>query len=233
MQIYCPNCALEISVDEGLLGNKGQCPKCSHKFIVSLDNRHPPEADDLGTAPTIKIIKDETFDFDLGGGRKPWMGADSFWSGIVCLVFFVVSSVVLGWASLLETKPEWMHFPAGFHDPFVHGGLALLLAAAILEVVGRTDRFEFLQVSAPFLLGLAVLALFVANLLGACHFVGWGAQAGMSLFAFAMTSLALVLGLVANERPEGDRTMFLIVMVLGIGALLLVVHLGMSSPAGD
>lgn len=228
MQIFCPNCALQISIEEGVLGSKGQCPRCSHKFIVSAAHRHPPDGDDLGTAPTIKIVKDEGFDFDLGPGRTRWVGSESFVLAVIGMVLLMVAAAVALWSSTVASRPVWLGLPASWHGPFGYGAMAILIAALGMEILGRNRRFEYLQGALPILLGMAILGLFGAQVTGACAPPGSGGHVAMALFASLMATVALVLASHLQERPERDRTMILVIIALGIGALLVAAHLGKS-----
>ena len=234
MQIYCPNCALQITVDEGLMGSRGQCPRCGYKFVIDQEHRHPPDADDLGTAPTIKIIKDEGFDFDLGGqegGR--WADSNSFVAAMAGLLLLMVAALVVWWMSGFETAPSWTRLLAGWHHPFGHGAMALLVTAMSMEAVGRLRRFEHLHTALPFVLVMSVLALFGANLSGACALGGLNAHMAMSLVATAIATTALALSFHLGDRAETDRSMLLIIIALAIGALIVVAYLGLVTRISD
>ena len=227
MQIYCPNCALQIAVDEGLIGSRGQCPRCSYKFVIDQDHRHPPDADDLGTAPTIKIVKDNGFDFDLGGqGGGGWADSNSFVAAMVGLLLLIIAIVVVCWMSLFETTPSWTRLPAGWHLPFGHGALALLVTAVSMEALGRIPRFQHLQRALPFVLMMSLLSLFGANLSGACALGGLTGHLAMSLVATVIATIGLALSFHLGDRPENDRSMLLIIIALAIGALLVATHMG-------
>ncbi|MFT5190179.1 MAG: hypothetical protein ACI957_003212 [Verrucomicrobiales bacterium] len=228
MQIYCPNCALQITVDEGLIGSKGQCPRCSYKFVIDQEHRHPPDADDLGTAPTIKIVNEDGFDFNLGGSRGgPWSDSNSFVASMAGLLLLVTACVAVGWMSRFETTPNWTRLPASWHQPFAYGALAMLVTSMSMEVFGRIRRFEHLLTSLPFVLSMTMLALFMVNLSGACALGGLNAHLGMSITATLISTAALAFSFHLGARPEMDRSMLLIIIALAIGALLVAAYLGM------
>lgn len=231
LQIFCPNCALEIAIEEDLMGDKGQCPRCGHKFIIGLEHRHPPSHDDLGTAPTIKIIKDEGFDFDLGDGEEPWVGSTSFGYAVVAGILLLLATVASIAFGQMDGRPAWMAFPAGLHVPFGYGSVALLAAAFAMEALGRRDRFEHLHESLPFVLLVAVIGLFGANVAGACAVTGRGAHTVMALVSGLVAGAALCLVGHLEKRPEADRSMVLVLVAMAIGAVMMAAHLGQSALA--
>lgn len=213
-------------VEEGLMGSKGQCPSCGHKFVLRVEHQQPPQTDDLGTAPTIQIIRDEPFDFDLGENGPRWAGSNSYLAALAGALLFLIVAAVTFWAGRLESVPAWMQWPASLHAPFGHGALALLIAALGMEALGRLERFEHVRAALPFLLMMTVVVLFGADISGACTGASFGAHTAMAQVATAMGILALVLALHAGERPESDRTLLLVVITLGVGALLLTAYWG-------
>src|SRR5215469_11734398 len=65
-------------------------------------------------------------------------------------------------------RAEWMQFIGRFHPLLVHFPIALFLLVPVLEIVGRSARFEYLRLSVSFVLTLATLAATTAAILGWC-----------------------------------------------------------------
>jgi uncharacterized membrane protein len=63
-------------------------------------------------------------------------------------------------------RAEWMQFIGRFHPLAVHFPIALILLVPILELAGLSYRFDYLHLSAGFVLGLATLGASVAVMLG-------------------------------------------------------------------
>ena len=63
-------------------------------------------------------------------------------------------------------RAGWMQFIGRFHPLAVHFPIALILLVPILELAGLSDRFDYLRLSAGFVLGLASLGATVAVILG-------------------------------------------------------------------
>ena len=63
-------------------------------------------------------------------------------------------------------RAEWMQFIGRFHPLAVHFPIALILLVPILELAGLSYRFDYLRLSAGFVLGLATLGATVAAILG-------------------------------------------------------------------
>ena len=61
-----------------------------------------------------------------------------------------------------------LQFIGRFHPIAVHLPIALILLVPVLELVGRTQQFSYLQASVPFVLGVALLTALAASLLGWC-----------------------------------------------------------------
>ncbi len=234
--IFCPNCALRILIGEELMGRKGQCPGCGYKFVIEASHRKPPDVDDLGTDPTIKIVSDEAFDdgfdFDLGGERRPWLNTVPGVVALVCGILWILAGLWVAGCAGVEAKPAWMTFAAHFHRPFVHGAIALLAAGALMELLGRTRRFEPVVPAIPLVLGLAVFTTWAGTTFGACGGEGFGAWAVLSLVGLAGGGLSLTLSLTMTERLDQDRTALLVAIVFGLGALLTVGHLAEGAVAG-
>ena len=228
MQIYCPNCALQITIDEGLIGSKGQCPKCSYKFVIDQEHRHPPDADDLGTAPTIKIEREDGFDFDLGASRTRWVDSNSFVVAMVGLLLLGIGFGTNAWTASFDSQPGWATFFASFHELFVHGALALVCTAFLMETFSRISRFTYLQESMPFILSMGVLAVFGSTLSGAFTMTGFNAHVWMSLVAAVLVTGALGLSFHLSERDENDRTSLLIAIALSVGSVVIVAYLAGS-----
>src|SRR6516165_2499522 len=54
-------------------------------------------------------------------------------------------------------RANWVQFIGRFHPLLVHFPIALFLLVPILEIVGRSARFDYLRLSVNFVLGLAML----------------------------------------------------------------------------
>src|SRR5215472_5462370 len=65
-------------------------------------------------------------------------------------------------------RADWLQFIGRFHPLLIHFPIALFLLIPILEIVGRSARFEYLRLSVNFVLGLATLAATIAAILGWC-----------------------------------------------------------------
>jgi len=65
-------------------------------------------------------------------------------------------------------RAEWVQFIGRFHPLLVHFPIALFLLVPVLEIVGRSARFEYLRLSVSFVLTLATLAATTAAILGWC-----------------------------------------------------------------
>src|SRR5215469_8417921 len=65
-------------------------------------------------------------------------------------------------------RAEWVQFVGRFHPLLVHFPIALFLLVPILELVGRSARFEYLRLSVNFILVLATLGATTAAILGWC-----------------------------------------------------------------
>ena len=65
-------------------------------------------------------------------------------------------------------RADWVQFIGRFHPSLVHFPIALFLLVPILEIVGRSARFAYLQLSVSFVLTLATLGATAAALLGWC-----------------------------------------------------------------
>jgi len=63
-------------------------------------------------------------------------------------------------------RADWMQFIGRFHPIAVHFPVALILLVPILELAGLSYRFDYLRLSAGFVLGLAALGATVAAILG-------------------------------------------------------------------
>ena len=224
MQIYCPNCALQITIDEGLIGSKGQCPKCSYKFVIDQEHRHPPDADDLGTAPTIKIERGD--DFDLGTSASRWVDSHSFVAMMAGVLLLVVSVLFYVGVAQFEVQPRWAKYPSALHQPFVHGALALFVAALVLLTMSRRERFAYLAESVPCLLAIALLAVFGANVSGAFAMVDSRAHAMGGILAAVLATSALATSFHRSEGEESDSSTLLICIALAIGAVIGVAYLG-------
>ena len=229
MKIYCPNCALHISTDEETIGSKGQCPKCGYKFVISQYHRHPPHAEDLGTAPTIRIAREEEFDLDHGRGRERWVGSKSFVATMGGGLAISITVLIIFWMSRHEATPPWARFPAGAHHASSYGALALLFTAMWMELLGRIRRIEHLHSALPFILGMTAMILLGANFLAATAVGGFSGHTGMALAALSMVAAALALSLHLEERPEVERSALLVLIALGMGAVFVLAHLGIPS----
>lgn len=212
------------------MGSKGQCPKCSYKFVIDLEHRHPPDADDLGTAPTIKIEREDGFDFGLSAPRTRWVDSNSFVFAMVGLFLLGIGFGTTAWTASFESQPGWAAFLASFHGFFGHGALALVCTAFLMEVFSRIGRFAYLQESMTFVLSAATLAVFGATTSGAFTMAGFTAHAWMSLAAAVLVTGALGLGFHLAERDEEDRASLLVAIALSMGALVIVAYLAGSLP---
>ena len=65
-------------------------------------------------------------------------------------------------------RANWVQFIGRFHPLLVHFPIALFLLVPILEIVGRSARFDYLRLSVNFVLGLAMLGATTAAILGWC-----------------------------------------------------------------
>src|SRR5215469_4742102 len=65
-------------------------------------------------------------------------------------------------------RADWVQFIGGFHPLVVHFPIALFLLVPILEIVGRSPRFNYLRLSVDFVLGLATIGATTAATLGWC-----------------------------------------------------------------
>jgi|SRR5579862_4632987 len=65
-------------------------------------------------------------------------------------------------------RSEWVQFIGRFHPLLVHFPIALFVLVPILEIAGRSARFEYLRLSVDFVLALATLGATTAAILGWC-----------------------------------------------------------------
>jgi uncharacterized membrane protein len=63
-------------------------------------------------------------------------------------------------------RAPWMQFVGRFHLLTIHFPIALILLVPILELAGFSYRFDYLRLSAGFVLGFATLGATVAAMLG-------------------------------------------------------------------
>ena len=78
--------------------------------------------------------------------------------GLLALVIWVTPDGV--------ERVGWMMFFGQFHPLAVHLPIGLVLLVPVIEIAGRYPRLTYLQESAGFILGLALLSALVAPLLG-------------------------------------------------------------------
>ena len=88
---------------------------------------------------------------------------------------FVMLAPILVLSALVTFLPpdgneraEWMQFIGRFHPLLVHFPIALFVLVPILEIVGRSARFEYLRLSVSFVLVLTTLGATTAAILGWC-----------------------------------------------------------------
>lgn len=88
---------------------------------------------------------------------------------------FVMLAPILIVATLVTFVPpdgneraDWLQFIGRFHPLLIHFPIALFLLVPILEIVGRSARFEYLRLSVNFVLTLAMLGATTAAILGWC-----------------------------------------------------------------
>ena len=94
---------------------------------------------------------------------------DWFRLGFVMLApILVVTTLVAFLPPDGNERAEWMQFIGRFHPLLVHFPIALFMLVPILEIVGRSARFEYLRLSVNFVLVLATLGATTAAILGWC-----------------------------------------------------------------
>ena len=88
---------------------------------------------------------------------------------------FLILALILVVAILIVFLPpdgneraEWVQFIGRFHPLLVHFPIALFVLVPILEIVGRSARFEYLRLSVNFVLALATFGATIAAILGWC-----------------------------------------------------------------
>lgn len=226
MEIYCPNCALEISLDEGLFGSKGQCPRCSYKFVIEPDHRHPPDADDLGTAPTIKIVTDDDGGTGLGGPRKRWSDSWSCVATLAVSLLWVIAVMVTWAAGAWFADAGWTSVFRAIVPVTAYGAVSLLVCALLMEVLGRLDRFAWLHRSLPFVVTVAVIYGFAACVAAGVGLGGFCSRVSVLLGGLGLAGIGLSLSFHFLENPEKDRLPLFAVKALGAGALALGAMLG-------
>lgn len=69
MRINCPTCEVEFDVSDKQAGQKGLCPDCETKFVISLDPEGGSEILSLGKAPGNKAIQDRDTDDEEDEGH--------------------------------------------------------------------------------------------------------------------------------------------------------------------
>ena len=112
----------------------------------------------------------------LDEGSEPSMTAPSiggifsrFRLGFVMLApILVVAILVVFLPPDGNERSEWAQFIGRFHPLLVHFPIALFVLVPILEIVGRSARFENLRLSVDFVLALATLGATTAAILGWC-----------------------------------------------------------------
>ncbi|MDA7613562.1 hypothetical protein N8586_00365 [Verrucomicrobiales bacterium] len=213
------------------MGSKGQCPRCGYKFVIDHQHRHPPDADDLGTAPTIKIEREDSFDFDLGTPRIRWVDSNSFVVAMVGLLLLGIGIGATAWTASFESQPGWAIFPASFHRFLGHGALALVCTAFLMEALSRVSRFAYLQESMPFILSMGALSVFGSTLSGAFTMTGFNPLVWMSVVAAILVTGALGLSFHVAELDDRDRSNLLITIALSVGALIVVAYLAGAIPS--
>jgi uncharacterized membrane protein len=89
--------------------------------------------------------------------------------GFVMLAFILfVTALVAFFPPDGNERAHWIQFIGRFHPSIVHFPIALFLLVPILEIAGRSVRFAYLRLSVDFVLALATVAAFIAELLGWC-----------------------------------------------------------------
>ena len=232
MKIFCPNCALAIEIDSDLIGNKGLCPNCSHKFIVDDSHRQPPTPDDLGTAPTIKM-DDDAYDDAFGEVEESWLTSPAFRVAMFGMLALLFTAGISFWLGSLEKVPTWAAELTKLHEPLAYGSLMLVVMALLMEGMGYSDRYEHLRNSLTFVLWITFIVLALSNISGA--FVGAGAFGPHWWLSFAAGAAgigALATSIVADDRPVRSRSAILLLIVLTLGCLIVAAWLGAREAGG-
>ncbi len=132
LRVFCPSCKTPFDVDQGLLGQKGLCPTCGAKFIISSQGG-PQTAPEASTtqpiaSPVPVITNDEPASSPSGASRMGLLGT------------LVVAAIVGGgyWAVSNGKIPssKWLTFSGELHPMLVHFPAALIPALALLQLLG-------------------------------------------------------------------------------------------------
>lgn len=119
-------------------------------------------------------------------------------------------------------RAEWVQFIGRFHPLVVHFPIALFLLVPILELLGRSARFEYLRLSVNFVLALATLAATIAVILGYCLARSGGYSGTLitqHMWGGLLLSIICWLCWLLSTQLRELRVTYAIVLALGVGVV--------------
>lgn len=119
-------------------------------------------------------------------------------------------------------RAEWVQFIGRFHPLVVHFPIALFLLVPILEIVGRSVRFEYLRLSVNFVLALATLAATMAVILGWCLARSGGYSGNLitqHMWGGLLLSIICWLCWLLHTQLRELGVTYAIVLALGVGVI--------------
>lgn len=228
-RIHCPACSAPFDIDENLVGEKGLCPSCQTRFIIT----RPAGADGRTTQPMAP------------GGAPDFVPAKSIW---LPMTLALLIAAAFGWAFAWVFQqyplgtgikaPREITVPGRLHPIILHLPIGFLIGALVLEVFTGKKRRHSSAVT--WLLWLSFLSAGVAALLGYFWAAGRSTLSddlenhlwlgiAVPLGAF----LTLLLKITADAREGKSPWPYRIALLLTVGVLNGAGHIGGKLTHGD
>lgn len=129
IRTHCPTCRTPFDVDEGYIGEKGLCPTCGSKFLITRPDSGSSRLDGQTTQP---MNATETSSAEPNAPARPTLPA----------ILGLLLGGLFGWGfyyvrthSLPESLASWKELIAEMHPLFVHFPVAAVILVAMLGVL--------------------------------------------------------------------------------------------------
>lgn len=228
-RIHCPACSAPFDIDENLVGEKGLCPSCQTRFIIT----RPAGADGRTTQPMALT------------GAPEFVPAKPIW---LPMTVALLLAAAFGWAFAWAFQqyplgtgikaPREITVPGRLHPIILHLPIGFLIGALVLEIFTGKKRRHASAVT--WLLWLSFISAGVAALLGYFWAAGRSTLSddlenhlwlgiAVPLGAF----LTLLLKITADAREGKSPWPYRIALLLTVGVLNGAGHIGGKLTHGD
>jgi uncharacterized membrane protein/uncharacterized Zn finger protein (UPF0148 family) len=227
LRVFCPTCKTPFDVDNGLIGQKGLCPTCGAKFIISKTSAEPIKE----RAATTQPIVDSEQTPATTKAAKATVSEKPKGLGLALLLAAGTAAAYWALASGKVAESRWLSFAGELHPMIIHFPAALIPTLAAVQVFGGNSEGQTRVTRV--LLWLNFLACAVGILAGFASGLDRGESESLRIHTILGLATAAVSFFMLVFHTLNIRPLYLMNLALSLAAVFGAGHFGANMSHGD